>query len=332
MRAQLRALFLLRLSVGFRVSPRPCDYSIQRSASSATVEEPIAMTANLILAAIQMTSTNDKAANLHSTICLVERAAHRGAYFIALPECSSFIGGGNFADSLVETHPRDAIAASETLDGPYMQALCQLATRLNVWLSVGGFPESINKDEEICSKLTLQPSPTKVFNTHVLISPAGTITEKYRKIHLFDSPLAGLMESKSTVAGSSLAVADCLFARVGLTTCYDLRFPELYGALCRPLRSDSENQAVDISGYGLGAEIVLVPSAFTVATGTAHWEVLLRARAIENQCYVIAAAQIGTKEPYFHLVPLFSKMNPMKTFTLINSFDRVFFLLYIRSA
>ena len=99
---------------------------------------------------------------------------------------------------------------------------------------------------------------------------------EYRKIHLFDSPYSGLQESKNTRAGEEIIVVDCGFAKVGLTTCYDLRFPELYSIL-----------------RDKGAEIFLVPSAFTYKTGKAHWEILLKARAIENQCYVVAAAQIG---------------------------------------
>eukprot|EP00596_Hydrurales_sp_CCMP1899_P004514 CAMPEP_0119047616 /NCGR_PEP_ID=MMETSP1177-20130426/54184_1 /TAXON_ID=2985 /ORGANISM="Ochromonas sp, Strain CCMP1899" /LENGTH=256 /DNA_ID=CAMNT_0007022423 /DNA_START=379 /DNA_END=1145 /DNA_ORIENTATION=- len=228
-----------------------------------------------MIAAIQMTSTSNKKSNLEATVELVEYAAQHGATLIALPECCSYIGGGTGAtlsDTEGESCPVDTLAAAETLeDGSYACSLCALAKRLGIWLSVGGFPELVNKKGETVNK---------VYNTHFMISPTGCIVDRYRKIHLFDSPLAGLIESKSTEAGGALVVTDCGFAKVGLTICYDLRFPELYGALCRP-------------GVGLGAEIVLVPSAFTVKTGLAHWMVLLRARAIENQVYVVAAAQVG---------------------------------------
>ena len=300
MRVRLGAFLLLKLSFAVRVSQHRYNYSGTRSALRQTEQGSTTVMATTIIAAIQMTSTHNKLSNLQTTIRLVECAAHRGASLIALPECSSFIGGGNQAEIIGGNHPKDAYTASETLEGPYAQALCQLASRLNVWLSVGGFPEIAKNDVQNYEKNGCggdsQPLTTKVYNTHFMISPAGIITEKYRKIHLFDSPYAGLKESISTVAGDSIAVADCGFARVGLTTCYDLRFPELYGALCRPLRSKhiEMKDAEDISGYGLGADVVLVPSAFTVATGIAHWEVLLRARAIENQCYVVAAAQTGT--------------------------------------
>lgn len=268
-----------------------CRQTNRRNFSSRGVLSPIEMTTK-ILAAIQMTSTNHKQSNLQKTIRLVELAATNGAVLIALPECSSYIGGGTDSALHVKDQPQDAITASERLDGPYALALTALASRLNVWLSVGGFPEKI--DQIIDSGEIDEKQSLKVYNTNFMISPAGLITAIYRKIHLFDSPMAGLMESKNTAAGNSLVVADCGFARVGLTTCYDLRFPELYGALCRP-RDYSHNPPHEIQSTmcGLGAEIVLVPSAFTVTTGIAHWETLLRARAIENQCYIVAAAQIG---------------------------------------
>jgi predicted amidohydrolase len=187
-------------------------------------------------------------------------------------------------------NPTRVVDAAESIDGPYVQTLCDLAKRCAVWLSVGGFPERV-------------PEQEKVYNTHFLISPAGNVVQPiYRKIHLFDNPLTGLMESKTTEAGGMLCVVDIGFARVGLTVCYDLRFPELYGALCRRLPDDDSSAPSSSSSsgthsphpyYGLGAEIVLVPSAFTVPTGQAHWLTLLRARAIENQCYVVAAAQVG---------------------------------------
>jgi deaminated glutathione amidase len=264
-----------------------------------------------MLAAVQMTSTNDKSLNLQATIRLVECAAANGAFLVSLPECSSFIGGG-IDDIPKNSAPIDAVAASEKLDGTYALALCELASRLKIWLSVGGFPETI--DDERLADTPLRS--TKGYNTHFMISPAGVVTDIYRKIHLFDCPLVGLFESAKVEPGASLTVADCGFARIGLTTCYDLRFPELYGALCRPLASDSPTSNGNFDNRGLGAEIVLIPSAFTVTTGIAHWETLLRARAIENQCYVVAAAQIGSSMPCYVVEHIGSNPSDCSPFSL----------------
>lgn len=179
-----------------------------------------------MIAAIQMTSTSDKKANLEATVKLVEYAAQYGASLICLPECSSYIGGGTLATltaieansdselssssidssgsskdtkNLTSSCPVDTLAASETLEGPYATFLCSLAKKLGVWLSVGGFPEqvsSINKCEQVESEGNSSPNTettNKVYNTHFIISPSGSIVDRYRKIHLFDSPLAGLV-------------------------------------------------------------------------------------------------------------------------------------------
>ena len=202
---------------------------------------------------------------------------------------------------------RDVLSASEQLDGPYISSLCELSQKYSVWLSVGGFPEKNESDA------------SKVFNTHLLITPAGNVVRPvYRKMHLFDCPLVGLCESKITAAGDRTCVIDIGFASVGLSVCYDLRFPELYSALCstppynrRDTSSLDSNDAIhsgDLNSLSYenstGADIVLIPSAFTVPTGTAHWSTLLRARSIENQVYVVAAAQAGRhnerRESYGH--------------------------------
>ena len=255
----------------------------------------------IVISAIQMTSTNDKIVNLQKTTSLVERAREGGSTLVCLPECSSFMGSPNVEQQqpptssgsvVVDTkgNPTKVVDAAESMDGPYVQALCDLAKRCAVWLSVGGFPERV-------------PDQNKVYNTHFIISPEGRVVQPvYRKIHLFDNPLTGLVESKTTESGETLCAVDIGFARIGMTVCYDLRFPEMYGALCRQLPPVDDVATSSSSGsrhssphpqYGLGAEIVLVPSAFTVPTGQAHWLTLLRARAIENQCYVVAAAQVG---------------------------------------
>ncbi|PSC76452.1 nitrilase 2 [Micractinium conductrix] len=187
-----------------------------------------------------------------------------------LPENVSFLGE-NFTESL-------AIAEPLHPPGPTLERYCRLAAASGVWLSLGGFQEA-------------GPDPGHLYNTHVVISSSGEVAATYRKVHLFNVDVPGgpvLMESRFTAPGERLAVCDSPAGRLGLSVCYDLRFPELYQRLA----------------FDLGAQLLLVPSAFTVATGRAHWEVLLRARAIETQCYVVAAAQAGKhnarRESYGH--------------------------------
>jgi predicted amidohydrolase len=136
-----------------------------------------------------------------------------------------------------------------------------------MWLSLGGFQEQ-------------GPDAEHLHNTHVILDAHGDVQAAYRKAHLFDVDVPGgpvLMESRFTAPGGEVVACDSPAGRLGLSTCYDLRFPALYQRLA----------------FELGAQVLLVPSAFTVATGRAHWEVLLRARAIETQCWVVAAAQAG---------------------------------------
>ena len=209
------------------------------------------------VALVQMTSTDDVAANLLAASRLVEEAATRGAKLIALPE--------NFAFLRREGGPIDC---AQGLDGEILGCLRDLARRLQIRILGGSFPEAMPNDE-------------RVFNTSVLISPAGEIEAVYRKIHLFDVDLGasggGVYRESAVVApGREVVVAQTPDAVIGLSVCYDLRFPELYRELT-----------------ARGAQILAVPSAFTKETGKDHWEVLLRARAIENQAFVIAPAQCG---------------------------------------
>ena len=133
----------------------------------------------------------------------------------------------------------------------------------------------------------------KIFNLHLVISEQGKIAATYRKVHLFDAPVTGLQESKTTAPGDELIIVDMGFARVGLAVCYDLRFPAMFGAM-RSVNATANDATYSMDGsVDNSAEIFLIPAAFTVKTGKAHWDILLRARAIENQCYVVAAAQIG---------------------------------------
>mmetsp|Transcript_26305 Transcript_26305/g.57084 ORF Transcript_26305/g.57084 Transcript_26305/m.57084 type:complete len:244 (-) Transcript_26305:523-1254(-) len=179
---------------------------------------------------------------------------------IFLPECFNYIGVNLF----------DGLNIAEPIDGPIMARYQSLAKQSGMWLSLGGFQE-------------VGPDSTHRYNSHVIINSDGTIVAVYRKIHLFDLDMPDgpepikLKESDATAPGAEVVACDSVAGRLGLTVCYDLRFPELYQKL----------------RFEMGAEVLLVPSAFTRPTGEAHWEVLLRARAIETQCYVIAAAQCG---------------------------------------
>ena len=210
---------------------------------------------------VQMTSTEDVTANLRKVDSLVREAAALGAELIALPENFAYLGPEAQKVELGEVLEDDA-------QGPILSLLRGLSAELGVYLSAGGMPELSGDD-------------ARVFNTHVLMDPSGACIATYRKIHLFDVELAvaggrGMRESDSVVPGETPAVVQTPWGGLGLTVCYDLRFPELYRSLGR-----------------LGARALLVPAAFTLQTGKDHWEVLLRARAIENQCYVVAAAQFG---------------------------------------
>jgi predicted amidohydrolase len=213
----------------------------------------------LRVACVQMTSGPDKAANLASAEALVERAAALGAELIALPEKWNLIAG---ADAL---H-----AGAETLErGESVSAMAGWAKRFGVVLVGGSIAERRTGHE-------------KVSNTSLLFGRDGEIAACYRKIHLFDVEVGGhvFRESEAEEAGDEPATGAAGGWKIGLTICYDLRFPELFRVLALT-----------------GAEIVTVPSNFTFRTGVDHWHVLLRARAIENQLYVIAPGQIGETIP-----------------------------------
>jgi deaminated glutathione amidase len=220
-----------------------------------------------VAAAAQLTAGADLHANLATCRRLAADAAGRGAKLLVLPECFAFIGN----------RLSDRFAIAETLDtarpGPVLSAVLDMARENQLWVVAGGMPERLPEDGD-------SPDISRVHNTCAVISPAAEVTSVYRKIHLFDVQIPGraeFRESESTAAGADRVVAETPLARIGLSICYDVRFPELYRELT-------------LSG---GAEVLLVPAAFTAHTGAAHWHTLLRARAIENQCYVIAAAQAG---------------------------------------
>ncbi len=220
----------------------------------------------LVTAAIQMCSTDDLEANLATVRRLVESAAGDGARLVVLPECFAFLGKGE----------QDKLAIAERLDGddapgPIRATLAELATRFGITIVGGGMPEREDRADG---------TVRRAYNTAVVIDPRGALVARYRKIHLFDIDIPGratMRESDATAPGTAPCVVEVDGWKVGLTICYDVRFPELY----RRLTMDH------------GAEILLVPAAFTAHTGRAHWHLLLRARAVENQAYVVAAAEWG---------------------------------------
>jgi predicted amidohydrolase len=208
-----------------------------------------------------MVASDDKAANLKEAEHWVRQAAGRGARVVALPEV--FIWRGE------KKREREF---AETIPGPSSTALAELARELGIYLLAGSILEAI-------------PVSEKAYNTSLLFDPSGQIVASYRKIHLFDVDLANgtsLRESATREYGEGVVVARTELCSMGLSICYDLRFPELYRSLM--IKS---------------AEIIFVPSAFTAFTGQAHWEALLRARAIENQVYVIAPDQFGKSAKSF---------------------------------
>ena len=211
--------------------------------------------AKATLALVQTDPGTDKAANLERTFALIDEAAAGGADWIALPETFH-----------LRARSAARLAQAESIPGPLSEALARAAARHGVWLFAGSFDE---RSED----------PEKTWNTSLVFDPEGRQVASYRKIHLFDVVVDGEVrarESARILSGDDIVSCDTPLGPVGLTICYDLRFPELYRVLA--LR---------------GAIATFVPSNFTVPTGRDHWEPLLRARAIENGQYVIAAATIG---------------------------------------
>lgn len=214
-----------------------------------------------LAAAVQMVACDDKASNLKEAERWLRQAAVQGAKVVGLPEV--FIWRGN------KQAERDQ---AEPIPGPSSAALAALARELQIYLLAGSILEKI-------------PGSARAYNSSLLFDPAGNIIACYRKIHLFDVDLANgvsLRESDTRAPGEVVTVGKSELCAIGLSVCYDLRFPELYRALA-----------------GQGAEIIFVPSAFTAYTGEAHWETLVRARAIENQLYMIAPAQFGRSRNSF---------------------------------
>jgi nitrilase len=213
------------------------------------------------VAAIQMNSTPDKAQNLATARRLFKEATEKCPYIIAFPETFNMLSGKS----------ADIREEAETIRGLTVETLREWAAEYNVWILGGSiFLKSSKKD--------------LVTNTSLLINPDGDIAARYDKIHLFDAEISGdktaYRESNIVKAGKKPVMAQTPWGTVGLSICFDLRFPELYRAYAAK-----------------AARIIFVPAAFTETTGKAHWDILTRARAIENQAFVIAPAQTGSPYP-----------------------------------
>ncbi|MEI2618635.1 MAG: carbon-nitrogen hydrolase family protein [Thermomicrobiales bacterium] len=206
----------------------------------------------------QMNTQSDKEANLRRAEELIDEAAARGARLVVLPEYVSFLGPREQHEEVAEPIP-----------GPTTERFAAKARQHGIWLHGGSIHERSD-------------TPGMYYNTSVVFDPSGEIIATYRKIHLFDIDLTGNVtanESSTILPGDEVVTVDIDGHTVGLSICYDLRFPELYRQLALA-----------------GAEVLLVPAAFTMFTGKDHWHVLLRARAIENQTWVLAPGQFGAHE------------------------------------
>ncbi|SPO29461.1 probable NIT2 - nitrilase [Ustilago trichophora] len=226
----------------------------------------------MVLAAVaQLKSTGVIADNLAQSISIIRSAALAGAKAIFLPEATDFIAP--------TASVADLTRSNDNLD--FVRGIQNAARESNVFVSVG-IHEPPTSEQDVKDKAE-NKGRLRCYNTQLLIDGSGEILDKYRKLHLFDVDIKGglkILESDSTIKGSKLlAPRQTAIGKVGLLTCYDLRFPEPSLALRRQ-----------------GAQVITYPSAFTVRTGAAHWETLLRARAIETQSYILAAAQVGAHD------------------------------------
>jgi predicted amidohydrolase len=211
------------------------------------------------VAAVQLTSTTDTARNLATADRLVRDAAARGAELVVLPEKWTALGEGADVAALAQPEHGEAVAWARAI-----------AAELGIDLVAGSYSERV-------------PDAARNANTSVHVGPDGGIRARYRKLHLFDVEVDGTTyrESDYEAPGDEVVVSELADGTsVGLAICYDLRFPELFRALA-----------------ARGARVITLPSAFTLATTRDHWEVLLRARAIEDQCFVVAANQVGEHAP-----------------------------------
>lgn len=222
------------------------------------------------VATLQLCASDDPVANLAHTLSMVQQASEAGAQFIATPEVTNCVSSSR-------RRQNEVLALQE--NDQTLAAMCTAAARFGVWISVGSLALKLPDDDRFT-------------NRSFMIDPSGQIVAQYDKIHMFDVTLSETeqyRESDGYRAGDHAVIADTAFGKIGMTICYDIRFPHLYRGLAKS-----------------GASILLIPAAFAQPTGRAHWEVLLRARAIETGCYVIAAAQTGEHQT--------SQRRPRKTY------------------
>ena len=216
------------------------------------------------MAVCQLNSRDDRETNLEVARALLDTAAAAGADLAVLPEFTDYLG------------PSAGLPKPEGTDGQYAAFFADAARELGMWVHAGSFHEAGGS--------AAGESDGRTYNTSMVFDRTGRLAQTYRKIHLYDVEIPGrvsYLESASVLPGQETRVVHVEGVPVGLSICYDLRFPELYRRLA-------------VTG---GARVLVVPAAFMLHTGRDHWEVLLRARAIENQCYVVAAAQIGDHDP-----------------------------------
>ena len=236
-----------------RAGPASGDLLAKRAVAELAWGKP------MLVAAVQLNSQEDLVANLSRVRHWAAQAAAAGAQAVAFPENFAFMGEEAQRRELAER-------LDGTFRGPIFSALAESAAKHGLWVFGGGMPERSD-------------DPARPYNTQVVIDPRGALAATYRKVHLFDVTTpdgTSYRESAATSAGSEAVSVEVCGVRIGLSICYDVRFPELYRRL------------VD-----QGARVAVVPAAFTVPTGKDHWHALLRARAIENQIYVVAPAQHG---------------------------------------
>lgn len=215
----------------------------------------------LRLSCIQISSSDDLTANIAKLEAMVESSAKQGAQLICTPENSFLMEKPNTERIFYTQGAHPAIAASSAM-----------AKKNKVWLLIGSISVADDKEQPVDNK--------KTYNRSLLFNPQGEIVAQYDKIHLFDVDVGDgqtYKESAKIIAGNKAVIAKTPWGNLGMTICYDLRFPQLYRAIAKA-----------------GAKIIAVPAAFTQVTGEAHWHVLLRARAIETGCFIIAPAQTGT--------------------------------------